>query len=304
MTVLAAPGDTWGIPGPVFLRLYLLTAVLLLVGGLVHRVRLLGGPSTGTGSLDPQQVAYLNGGAPLAVLTSLGGLRGSRAIGVSLGGRLTTGGPLPAGTTPLDRAVHVAAGRRLRTRELRDDQWVQQALDQLRTGLEQRGLALTTEQRAALRVVPLLLTALLGVGVLRLFAGLSNDRPVGWLVLALFPLLIATILFYRRPWRTRAANRALRELRREHTYLAPRSAPAYTTYGATSAAMGVALFGAATLWAMDPGFAQQAEIQRAALNSGGTSGGCAGGGGGDSGGGGGCGGGGCGGGGCGGGCGG
>ncbi|MER7460535.1 TIGR04222 domain-containing membrane protein [Micromonospora sp. NPDC126480] len=301
MTVLAAPGDTWGIPGPVFLRLYLLAAALLVVGGLIQRARLLRGPSTGTGPLGPQQVAYLSGGAPLAVLTSLGGLRSSGAIGVAPGGRLATGGPLPVGTTPLDQAIHVAAGRSLRTRELRADQWVRQALDELRAGLEQRGLALTAEQRAALRVAPLLLTALLALGTLRLFAGLSNDRPVGWLFLAQFPLLFATILLYRRPWRTRAASRALRELRREHTYLAPRSAPAYATYGAAGAAMGVALFGTATLWAMDPGFAEQAEIQRQALTSGGASGSCAGGGGDSGGGGGSCGGGGgCGGGGCGG----
>ncbi|NJP32460.1 TIGR04222 domain-containing membrane protein [Micromonospora thermarum] len=298
MTVLAAPSDTWGIPGPVFLRLYLLAAAVLVIGTLVQRARVLGGESTDAGPLGPQQVAYLNGGEQLAVWTSLGGLRSSGAISAR-GRRLTTGGPLPAGVTPLDQAIHVAAGRGVHTRDLRQDQWVRSALDQLRTALEQRGLALTAERRAALRLGPMLLVALLAVGTLRFFAGVANDRPVGWLFLIQFPLLFVTILLFRRPWRTRAADRQLRQLRREHTYLAPRSAPAYSTYGAAGAAMGVALFGTATLWAMDPGFAEQAEIQRQAMSAGGASGGggCGGGdsGGGSScGGGGGCGGGGCG----------
>ncbi|MFG3699013.1 TIGR04222 domain-containing membrane protein [Micromonospora sp. NPDC047620] len=299
MSVLAAPGDTWGIPGPVFLRVYLLAAAVVVVGAIVHRVRVLAGPPAGdVGQLGPQQVAYLNGGKELAIWASLGGLRGSGAVGVRPDRRLTTGGPMPAGTTPLDQAIHLAAGRNATTRELHRDEWVRRALDQLRTDLEQRGLALTQARRAALRQWAFLLTLLVAVGVFRIFAGLSNDRPVGWLVLSQIPLIVVAVLLYRVPWRTRAANRELRGLRQQHTYLAPASAPAYATYGAAGAAMGVALFGTASLWAMDPGFAEQAEIQRQAASGGGGSSGCGGGsscsGGSSCGGGGGCGGGGCG----------
>ncbi|MEU4644071.1 TIGR04222 domain-containing membrane protein [Micromonospora sp. NPDC023814] len=296
MSVLAAPGDTWGIPGHVFLWVYLLAAAVVVVGAIVHRVRVLAGPPAGdVGQLGPQQVAYLNGGEQLAIWASLGGLRGSGAIGVRPDRRLTTGGPMPAGTTPLDQAIHLAAGRHATTRELRRDEWVRRALDQLRTSLEQRGLALTQARRAALRLWSFLLTLLLAVGVFRIIAGLSNDRPVGWLVLSQIPLIVVSVLLHRVPWRTRAATRALRGLRQQHTYLAPASTPAYATYGAAGAAMGVALFGTASLWAMDPGFAEQAEIQRQAASGAGGSSGCGGGsscgGGGGGGGGGGCGGG-------------
>ncbi|MER7331541.1 MULTISPECIES: TIGR04222 domain-containing membrane protein [unclassified Micromonospora] len=298
MTVLAAPGDTWGISGPVFLRVYLLAAVVVVVGAVVHRVRVLAGPAAGdVGQLGPQQIAYLNGGEQLAIWAALGGLRGSGEIGVRPDRRLTTNGPLPAGTTPLDQAIHLAARRHATTRELRRDDWVRRALDQLRAGLEQRGLALTQARRTALRQWAFLLILLLAVGIFRIFAGLSNDRPVGWLVLSQIPLIVAAVLLHRVPWRTRAATRALRGLRQQHTYLAPASAPAYATYGAAGAAMGVALFGTASLWAMDPSFAEQAEIQRQAASGGGgggSSSGCGGGsscGGGGGGGGGGCGGG-------------
>ncbi|MEV4466740.1 TIGR04222 domain-containing membrane protein [Micromonospora echinofusca] len=303
MTVPAAPGDTWGISGPTFLRVYLLVAVVIVVGTLVHRLAVLAGPSVGhVGQLGPQQVAYLNGGQQLAIWASVGALRSSGAIGVRPDRRLTTGGPLPAGITPLDQAIHFAAGRNATTRQLARDEWVVRALDQLRASLEQRGLALAPARRSALRLGAFLLTALLLVGVARIVAGLVNDRPVGWLVLSQIPLIVVAVLLHRVPWRTHAATRALRDLRRQHTYLAPASGPAYATYGAAGAAMGVALFGTASLYAMDPGFASQAEIQRQAITGTGASssggGGCGGGsscsGGSSCGGGGGCGGGGCG----------
>ncbi|MGW5673410.1 TIGR04222 domain-containing membrane protein, partial [Micromonospora sp. NPDC003776] len=98
MTVLAAPGDTWGIPGPVFLRWYLLAAAVLVVGTVIHRFRGLSGSTAGTGGqLGPQQVAYLNGGDQLAVWTALGGLRRAGAVGVAPDRRIVPGGPLPAG---------------------------------------------------------------------------------------------------------------------------------------------------------------------------------------------------------------
>ncbi|MGC5017931.1 TIGR04222 domain-containing membrane protein [Micromonospora sp. DT47] len=306
MIPLAATGDTWGVPGPTFLKLYLAAAVVALVGTVLHRRSVLAGPdSPGVDQLGPQQVAYLNGGDQLAVWSALGGLRGAGAVGVRPDRRLTTGGPLPAGVTPLDQAIHHAAGRQLPARELRRDEWVVRALDELRQGLERRGLLLDADTRRSLRRGTMVLFALLVLGMLRLFAGLTNDRPVGWLVLTLIPLGVGSALLVRVPRRTRAADTALGGLRQRNVHLSPASAPAYATYGAAGAAMGVALYGTASLWALDPGFAEQAEIQRQALNSSGgagwSSGGSSSGGGGSScssgsscGGGGGCGGGGCG----------
>ncbi|KAB1108986.1 TIGR04222 domain-containing membrane protein, partial [Micromonospora aurantiaca] len=267
------PSDTWGIPGPVFLRWYLLLAVVLVVGAIVYRRRMLAGTAvTAYGDLGPQQVAYLNGGDQLAVWAALGGLRHSGAVGVRPDRRLTTGGPLPAGATPLDQAVHHAASRGLRTRELAADEWVRRALDDLRDGLVRRGLALDQERRRTLRRGALLVGALLAIGIVRAVSGLLNDRPTGWLLLSLFPLGLAFVLLNRVPWRTRAATAALNDMRRRHAWLRPAAGPAYSTYGATDVALGVALFGTATLWTMDPGFAEQAEIQRQAMgNAGGAS---------------------------------
>ncbi|MDO3703466.1 TIGR04222 domain-containing membrane protein [Micromonospora sp. C28SCA-DRY-2] len=300
MSVLAAPGDTWGIPGPTFLRFYLAAAVLVAVLGAIHRARVLAGSrQPGYDQLSPEQAAYLNGGAALAVHATLGALRGTGSVGVGRDRRLVTTGPMPAGATPLAQAVHNAAGRRTRVADLRRDQWVASALTQLGGDLEQRGLALSPAGRESARRGAMGLLILLAVGVFRLFAGLSGDKPVGYLLLSLAGIFVAFLILVRAPYRTRAGRAALRTLRQRHVHLAPASSPAYATYGAAGAAMGVALFGTAALWAMDPGFAEQAEIQRQALGNSGGTGGCGGGsssgcGGGSSCGGGGCGGGGCG----------
>ncbi|MFC0100372.1 TIGR04222 domain-containing membrane protein [Micromonospora marina] len=260
------PSDTWGIPGPVFLRWYLLLAVVVVVGAIVHRRRMLEGtPVAVHGGLGPQQVAFLNGGDQLAVWAALGGLRHAGVVGVRPDRRLTTGGPLPAGATPVDQAVHHAASRGLHTRELAADEWVRRAVDELRDDLVRRGLALDQERRRTLRRGALLVGFLLAIGIVRTVTGLFNDRPTGWLLLSLFPLGLAFVLLNRVPWRTRAATAALNDMRRRHAWLRPDAGPAYATYGPTEVALGVALFGTATLWTMDPGFAEQAEIQRQAL---------------------------------------
>jgi uncharacterized protein (TIGR04222 family) len=95
---LAAPGDTWGIPGTTFLGYYI--ALILLVGILaaIHRRILFRGPSdVYAAGLGPQQVAYLGGREKLAVYSSIAGLRAAGALTSSQGGTLVQSGPMPAG---------------------------------------------------------------------------------------------------------------------------------------------------------------------------------------------------------------
>ncbi|GIJ24058.1 TIGR04222 domain-containing membrane protein [Micromonospora lutea] len=280
MTGFAVDYDTWGVPGPTFITLYLAATVIAVAVVLVRRRALLGGRAAPPADqLGPQQVAYLNGGADFAVWTSLGTLRSRGAIGVDSERRLTADGPLPPAATQLDRAIHYAATQRIPARDLRRTEWVERALVELRDGLDQRGLALGPDRRAALRQGPLLLVALVVLGVVRIVAGLANDRPVWYLVLTVLALTALTIvLLVRVPRRTRAAEAALRTLRQRNRHLAPAANPAYATYGAAGAGMAVALYGTASLWALDPVFAQQAQIQRhVAAGGASTTGGCGGG---------------------------
>jgi uncharacterized protein (TIGR04222 family) len=217
---------------------------------------------------------------------------------VSLGAdkTLTQSGALAAGATPLDQAIYNAAGQRTRPKALARHEWVQGALAQLRADLERAGLALSPQARWRARFGPLLLLALLLVGWFRFQAGLQGDKPVGLLLLTmLLVLVVALVMLFRVPRRTTAANTAVRSLRERHMYLSPAQSPAYATYGASGAAMGIALFGAGSLYAIDPAFAAGAHISRHSTYTSSSGNSCGGGGGGAScGGGGGCGGGGCG----------
>ncbi|WBB80165.1 TIGR04222 domain-containing membrane protein [Micromonospora sp. WMMD882] len=282
-TLLAAAGDTWGISGPTFLAGYLTVAALAVVGSVVHRARLFGGDRTsGPEQLDPPQVAYLNGGARLALHSSIGALRHAGAIGMAVP-RLAATGPLPAGANPIDQAVYDAASRRVRPRDLAQDHRVSAAVDQLRQDLERRGLAVPASHRRAARLGPALLLALVAVGVLRLVAGLANDQPVGFLFVGVVGLTVVGVAQATRiPHRTHAGRAALRDLRTRYRHLAPSSTPAFSTYGAAGVGMAVALFGTATLWTLDPAFAGEAEIERQATGDTGASAGGAGGDGGSS----------------------
>jgi uncharacterized protein (TIGR04222 family) len=300
MNGLAAAGDTWGISGPTFLAYFLAAAVVVVVGSKLHRAQLFAGTrDDNRRRLTSDEAAYLNGGPRLAGYAALAGLRNSGAIGLGSDGALVQSGPLPAGATALDQAIYHAAGNRVRPRALAAQQWVAAALTDLRDRLERDGLLVTDEQRRAARTGPLLLLALAAFGAVRLYAGVANARPVGFLLIATVALgAIGALQLFRFPRRTRKGNAVLQAMRRDNGYLSPGRYPSYATYGAAGAALGVALFGTASLYAMDPAFASAAEVQRN-LAGGGADGGASsssiGGCGGSScGGGGGCGGGGCG----------
>jgi len=290
--------DTWGIPGPAFLLYYLAAIVVVAIVAAVHRRMISAGQPGDVDRLGPQQIAYLTGRGRLAVYTALGGLRAADAIGTDPDKTLLQTGPLPAGATPLDTAVYHVAGQRIRARDVVGDQWVTAAIDQLRDGLETQGLATTAAQRRTMRLWVLPGLGLVVLGIARLVAGIRNGHAVGLLVPSIVVAIIVTVVLFATASRlpTAAAAKGIATIRRQSQYLSPRQSPAYATYGASGAAMGVALFGAASLYAMDPAFAAEAEIQRASTGAwagGGASSSC-GGGGGSCGGGGGCGGGGCG----------
>jgi len=266
--------DTWGIPGPTFIAVFAGAMVAIAVFAAIHRkVLFRGNRDARVDDLGPQQVAYLNGGDRLAIYAALGGLRAAGAIGTGPHHTLTQTGPLPAGVTPLDAAIHNAAGRNARSRHLMDDQWVRSALDQLRDGLERRGLANSRQTVKTARLWSVAAAALVLIGVLRLIAGIQRDKPVGLLIPSLaFAVVLFLALLVVNRIATTAAIRGMRSLRQRHSHLSPRQSPSYATYGASGAAMGVALFGAASLYSMDPAFAAEAEIHRAAAAGAGSSG--------------------------------
>ncbi|MFI0444998.1 TIGR04222 domain-containing membrane protein [Actinomadura sp. 6N118] len=293
---LAAAGDTWGIAGPVFLwGIFVPAALVLIVIVVLIRRSIAAGQETKR-ELHPYEAAYLTGGRTRVLGTVLAALRAQGAIESAGGGQVrVTETPIPD-AAPVEVAVHevIREAREIKIRDVPDDLRVRNEMEALKASLEREGLALGGGDKTAIRMASLLLWGLLAVGVARLASGISNGRPVGFLIVAVILFTLVCLGFMVVGNKTRAGRTALEATRDRLGHLNPSANPAWATYGPSGAAFGVALFGTAALMSFDPAFAEEAQLRHYMTTSGGTSGDSGGGGGGGCGGGSSCGGGGCG----------
>ena len=251
-----ASAYTWGISGPAFIRGYVIAAVAVLVITLALRYWAQRGRPTRRG-LHPYEVAYLAGGSRRAIGAALAALRLDGAVEAAGHGRLrSTGAPAGGSRAPLEQALlrqieHAAALDKLAWRSS-----VQQAVGNLRDGLVRDGLAPRSADRVRAKAATLPMVALLGLGLVRLVAGMRDGHPVGYLVVALLVIGSMTVFLFFRPVRfLRAGQAAVRRARAESGHLAPEMSPAWQTYGASRAALAVAVFGAPALLSVDRSFA-------------------------------------------------
>jgi len=307
--VLAAAGDTWGVGGPTFIVIYLVIAVAVWVATTrVRRTLADPGPTHPAGDLTghPHDVAFLNGGADLAVTSALSAmhLRGTIAPqrgSVQAVGRLDPGSADSNGDD-LERAIHFTTGSAVARRRLPFHGPVAAALATIEKRLVSSGLLLSAERRSRIQRTGSWMLGVAALGLVRVLAGTASGKPAGFLLVALLVVVVgAVVQLVRAPRRTRLGDRTLRELEQQHHTLSPAMRPDWAVYGPAAAALGVGIFGVGALWASDPAFADELAMQKAAAAGGGGfdgggsfGGGDSGGGGSSCGGGGGCGGGGCG----------
>lgn len=139
----------------------------------------------------------------------------------------------------------------------------------MRSRLERRGLLNGALRRARLRLPALWLMLLAVVGVVRVIAGVRNDRPVLWLILAVIVTVVAAVVVASTvPRLSPAGRRVLEDAGREYAHLDPANQPAWSTYGASGLALAVAVYGFATMTGYDPQFAVEAELHRAVQSGG------------------------------------
>ncbi|MFI6516635.1 TIGR04222 domain-containing membrane protein [Spirillospora sp. NPDC050679] len=301
---LSAAGGAWGVPGPLFIGIFVPLAVVLTALVLhVRRAMLADEPPER--ELDLYELAYLEGGADRAVLAALARLRAEEAVEATADGQVrATSAPRDSGDG-LDDAVHALLREKaVGPRSLTWQPGVYSALGRVREGLERDGLLIGSAVRRRRRWALPPLAALALLGAVRIVFGVRDGHPVLFLVATVIVLTVVLAVMAVDPRaamgkRTPAGERALSEAKERYRYLRPDHTPAWATYGAVGAGLGVALFGLTAMTALDPAFAEEAMLRPPPAAPVADSGGGAVGGGGD---GGGDGGGGCGGGGCGGGC--
>lgn len=280
-TIVALPGDTWGISGPDFLLLYwLLICAIPVVAGFARRAIRREPPPPGADrtpvEADPYQVAYLNGGRELAVLAAIGSLRVSGSIAVRRHRFERAGEPVDPPTHQLELALLESMNSPVSRPTLLTKAPVRAALDRLDTDLRRRGLLLSEGQRTRMRMWSLPMLALGAFGLYRASAGLANDKAVGFLAFSLIVVALMSIGLLRVPdrGRTEAGDAELARLRAAHPELSPDMRPNWVGNGAGAAALGVGLFGVGALASADPALADEVSGQPwwAGSASGGSSG--------------------------------
>jgi uncharacterized protein (TIGR04222 family) len=300
---------TWGISGPLFLWLYggLCAAAAAAIWITMKRATGKAPRSQDpTPDLGAVKVAMLNGGPQLAITTAATRLMQEDVLrpGDEERTLVVSDGTLRHDADPLERAVLDAVRETpdITTAELRRELMDSEAIGWLERELTDVGLLIDREAARRLRRLWLWGAALALLGLVRIYAGVQNDKPVGYLAIAVAAVAAATIWLARRRHHATERGRAIvRAHRASHDALR-------RTPRADESVLAVALFGGAALWLAEPGFASALDVPREEINgataggwggsyAGGGGGGCASGGAsscGGGGGGGGCGGGGCG----------
>jgi uncharacterized protein (TIGR04222 family) len=272
---LAATGDTWGISGPTFLLAYLVIAIAVWVAG--HRARRALAETRATSPVGdvtarPHDIAYLNGGAELAVYSALSAMH-LRGTITSTRGTVQAAGRLDPQSDELERAIHFTAAAAVHRTRLPFHRPVTTALAAAEQRLVADGLLLSQDRRRQVRQVGRWMLAVAGLGLVRLLADVAEARDIGLLVVALLAVtVVATVQLATAPRRTRLGDRVLTELRSEHHGLSPAVKPDWTVYGPAGAALGIGIFGTSALWASDPALADGLAAQRVAAGGSGDGG--------------------------------
>jgi uncharacterized protein (TIGR04222 family) len=290
----AGPGNPFDLKGIEFLPvLYLAYAIAFFAAYFVRRSYR--GPDLTPGEpepkLDPYEVANLTAGRPRVVAAVLVNLKEQGYLDVSSNGTVNVQG-FPEHGDKLEKEVMLElAGQNGKTLNLKSLRVAVQLIEERRfRHLEKEELTTDTFRRRLGTLIPfgICAAALFLFGIARLFLGLQNDKPSGYLIVSLIVLLVVTSIAFGRPVRrTFKADRVLANLSQRNNRL--RRLKGDLALG--DAALAVGLFGVPVLVGSAYGIMYD---QMHKFDNAGSGGGCSSGCGGGDGGGGGCGGGGCG----------
>lgn len=306
----SAEGMT-GIPlldwhGPEFLIFYL--GALALTTGYSffvarrHRQRLNAEAATRTAPTDPYELAALAGGPERVVQTAIVKLakQGSILLSGSEGKELTVAGPLPNGAHRVEQLLHaeLAGGAPKRPLDLVQSLSQNPVLRELSWSAD--SIAPSDAVPAPKGLAPM--WCVLALGVMKLFVGISRERPVLFLAFALgFTLLLLLLLSRRRRSPLSVRQALVQRIQKQHAQFARQGWNQSRAAASPSDwAMAVGLFGLGSIVGspfgdyvplLDPMFHTRRTIGSDGSTSGcsGTSSSCSGGSDGGGGGGGGCG---------------
>jgi uncharacterized protein (TIGR04222 family) len=206
----SSPGS---MQGSEFLVFYLWAGALAFGIYLLLRALLLGGGRAGAAlsELDQYQLAWLAGGRQRVLQTAVTQLYAEGLLAPS--GRTASALKPERALHPIELAVWSAV--RARRKPWSGGRTAGVEIDALQSGLRELGLAPDAGQASGISLLGMLvLLPLLGLGLLRLWHGIVNGRPVAFLVMLLLCYAIAACYFFFWPATATARGKArLKEAR-------------------------------------------------------------------------------------------
>ena len=208
--------------GPDFLVFYVVLFAACFAVALALR-RNLRTPATGRSlqlpELNGYEIAFLNGGRILAVNTAIANLIRQRAMMLDAKRRrLFSLEPKPAFTHDLEKLIFAAAASSDGNSVANVRLSARSFIDKIAENLKSTGLVVPDVPARKAMTVPLLVAlAAVAFGTIKIFVGLSRNKPVGFLIaLCIITGIISLITFLRRPLRSRYGDAVLRQLRSRH----------------------------------------------------------------------------------------
>jgi uncharacterized protein (TIGR04222 family) len=211
------------LPGPQFLGFYavLFLAAVLLAVFLRWWLRQPGDEvSPEALMLAPEEVAYLGGGEERVVNSAIASLVQSGALEVSATEPNVhpQGEEPPAGASPLQRAVFAAARSTPGITIAAVRSAVAPQVTPIRKRLQELELIVAEDRVGLARWLPFLLVLCVPLfGTMKIFVGISRNRPVTFLILfCIASALVAGFGFARAILRSRRGDRVLARLKQEN----------------------------------------------------------------------------------------
>src|SRR5204863_2953963 len=189
---------TWGISGPTFLWLYAAAFLVTACGVWLRRKGLLNAQDARApiGTPDVYELAMLNGGPQLAITIAMAKLHRLGALVAGSGKKLRTAGrPKSEDITDLDHEVYDSVERSpgITARKLERELAGGPAVQALAAKLTDAGLLLDDATRAKVNWTWSWFLPVIVLGAARVVAGIQNERPVAFIVIAACAVAVVTI---------------------------------------------------------------------------------------------------------------
>jgi uncharacterized protein (TIGR04222 family) len=251
--------NPFDLPGPEFLKLYIIVLlVAAAIAWFVRRRSLKASESTAMShiTVDAYEAAYLRGGARLAVDTAIARLVQNNTLAVSSQKcTLSIKAGVPPGAHPIEAAIvqAIVPGHNYNVHAVRAS--ALPAAEHIRPRLEAPGLIVSNADARRYRFTNLMIfLSVMAFGLIKIYIGISRDRPAGFLIMLVGLTVIIALVFGRRPHRTRLGDKALDQLREENAALQATARTRPQQLAGSDVALALGLFGVEALAFQDGGW--------------------------------------------------